>query len=98
MKAIILSAAFAVSLAVPAWANSQCAPSQDLAKLMAETHGEAKIAHGLSIRSGAVIEFFVNPQTGAWSAVRTDAQGRSCMIDHGQSFELIEATLPGEDL
>lgn len=98
MKAIFLTAALAVSLAVPAFGQSECAASRDLADLMAKNHGEAKIARGLSLRSGAVIEFFVNPETGAWSAIKTTAQGTSCMIDHGLSFELIDLALPREDL
>lgn len=50
-----------------------------------ESHNERVVGRGLAKEGRAMIELFVG-DTGSWTVVVTDTQGRSCLVANGESW------------
>ena len=90
MKAIILSAALAVSLAAPAWAN-RCGPSVAVIQLLTERYGEEVVEMAKRpSREDEPVELtyhlWVNKQTGSWTATVTWPNGLTCIGPSGRDL------------
>lgn len=91
MKSLFLAAA-AVSimcLAIPPPASAQqaCPPREEVIDLLEGKYGEQAIGRGLSLDGKGLAELFVNEETGTWSIVVTDTNGRSCIVGGGEAWQ-----------
>lgn len=95
---LLATAALAVSLAMPAWAQPNCLPRDAMLKGLAEGFSETRRIVGMT-RNGLVMEIFAS-EGGTWTAVITNAEGLSCIATDGDNFESIDEELPakGDDL
>lgn len=85
----IILAALAVCLAVPAPAQTSCAPRENVVKRLAEGYGESRQAMGLG-GNNAVMEVFASEETGSWTITVTLPNGMTCLLASGQSFENVQ--------
>lgn len=95
MKAIILTSALAVSLAVPAWANN-CGPSIAVIQLLSGKYGEEVVeTTKMPSREAEPVELtyrlWLNAETGTWTATVTWPSGLTCIGPSGR--DLGERTL-----
>ena len=62
---------------------------------LAERYGEAQQVVGLA-SDNTVVEVFASLETGTWTIIVTTAQGLTCLVAAGQSYEAVAETLaPG---
>lgn len=80
----LVAAAIAFFLARPAVAQSNtCAPKDYLVQQMALMYGESRVFAGLN-GSGKMVEIWLNPATGSWTAVIVSPDGTACAVSAGQ--------------
>ena len=72
-------------LAVPAQAQSVCAPRSEVLGHLAKGYAEVPVARGLS-STGAVLEVLASP-AGTWSVILTMPNGISCLTAAGKDWE-----------
>lgn len=77
----------------PAYAQSNCAETQDVYDIISNRYGEDRYTRGLSDR-GYITEVWGNEQTGSWTIIATSADGVSCILDQGKGFSRVQ--LPGQ--
>ena len=98
LGAILALLVFA-SLSVPAEAQTlrHCVPRAALIEGLAEKYGETRRAIGLGA-NGAIMEVFASDATGTWTITVTMANGISCLVASGDTYEtLSEAPTPEGD-
>jgi hypothetical protein len=86
-RVILYGAAFA-SLAVPARADTFCAKHNRLAEILDTRFGEQQIGMGLAGKE-AMVELYASAK-GTFTLVSTDAQGVSCIVGAGDSWEKMD--------
>ena len=88
--------ALAVLLAFPAWGQTACLPRAVLIERLADGFGEGREAVALTA-DGQMMEVFANLETGSWTIAVTLANGVSCLVASGQSYERArEAAVTGD--
>ncbi len=93
---IVAAAAFAASLAVPAWAQTVCSPREMVIDKLVGNYGETVQVVGLGT-DGVFVEVWANDETGTWTIVVTRVDGLACPIASGHSYESISPTGPKGD-
>jgi hypothetical protein len=78
----------ALSLALPASAQSICGARDDFVQHLAQRHKEAPAAMGLS-SNGKMVEVLTNDETGTWTIIVTNADGSACVIAAGEAWQQI---------
>lgn len=97
-----LAAGFALGLST-SWALAQtnCGPVVQVREALANKYGESVVARGLiadqSGQIAAVMETWVNGESGSWTVLMTTPAGVSCIAASGGSYEAVEAAAPGVD-
>ncbi len=88
------AAAFLAAFLIPSPADGQDAPTcntrDNLARFLAETHGEARIATGLS-GHGSMLEVFASAGGETWSIIFTSPGGSSCLVAFGEIWRQVRA-------
>lgn len=69
----------------------QCAPHDRVIARLATRYGEVRQAFGLA-GNDQVIEIFSSAETGTWTIIITGADGTSCLVAAGDSFEALAAS------
>ena len=91
MKAVIRRLAFAATLLTfaPLATAQQACLARDAAVTQLESqHAERAVARGLVTRGAAMAELFV-AETGTWTVIVTDPQGRACIVASGKDWSSI---------
>lgn len=83
MKTVFAAAAFAALTALPVNAAPNCASVAQVIELLALGYGESPVASGLDER-GALIQMWVNVETGSWTVTGTGPSGTSCILAQGE--------------
>lgn len=73
-----------------------CAPRQQVVERLSGKYGETRQSMGLG-HNNAVMEVFASDKTGTWTITVTTANGITCLVASGQSFEGLEETFPTKD-
>ena len=68
--------------------RSMCAPTEEFAKFLTETHGESVIFIGASVR-GHIVQVWANPESGGWTASTSFPNGTTCVVDAGKKHEFV---------
>lgn len=87
--------ACAMTLAPPAFAETQCADHDDLAKALADQYGEQQRFIGIDT-AGNLLEMWVSPG-GTFTALLTQPGGLTCVVAAGNAGNIIAATPQGVD-
>ena len=97
MKALLISTALAVLLALPVSAQNarNCAPRGAVVDRLAQGYGETRQSMGLGANN-AVIEVFASDETGTWTIMVTTPNGLTCLVASGRFFERLKETLPAK--
>lgn len=83
---LLAALAAAFLLPAPAWGQQGCMDSRMQAAMrLADKYGERPVMRGLR-QDGTMLEIYVNPETGAWTAVVSEPNGRACQVDEGKAF------------
>lgn len=77
-------------------AQAVCADRGQMVSILKDQYGETRRSIGLQ-GGVAVVEVFVNQETGGWSVLSTDASGQSCLVLTGDNHEFFEPEVVGED-
>jgi hypothetical protein len=94
-----LTAATAIYLAaatdVLAQSARNCGPRENVVDRLAQNYGETRQSIGIG-PNNAVIEVFASDDTGTWTITVTSANGQTCLVASGQSFEELAEALPAK--
>ncbi len=80
-----------------AWGQEtrQCAERRAVVAELADKYGEQRQSIGLTSDQG-LVEVFASARTGTWTITVTLANGMTCLVAAGESYERItEAPVPG---
>jgi hypothetical protein len=77
---------------IGAAAQNVCADVAETRRQLAEKYGEQRAFHGLSA-SGAMVEVWVNPDTGSYTAIRVLPNGKACLVDAGEAGTTVALAL-----
>ena len=94
MIARLILAAILAALASASEAAVLCQDRESLVARMQRVHGEVRHSAGLA-SPGRLVETFVNPDTGSWTMVLTEANGISCLLAAGTAFQYAPPPDPG---
>jgi hypothetical protein len=85
-RLLILAAAFA-GAAAPALAEAEsiCADRESLVAALENEYGEQHRASGLQ-NARSMVEIWVSDETGTWTVLLTDPDGKSCVAASGGSW------------
>jgi hypothetical protein len=97
-KMIGLACALAIgtlhsSMALPAHAQGQCGPRDQVVKVLNAKYKESQRALGL-INEKAMMEVYISP-TGTWTMVITNHVGVTCILAAGESWDEMPAKALG---
>lgn len=87
LGAILLSAQHAFGQ------GQNCAAHDAVVTRLATAYGETRHSIGLAA-DNSVVEVFASYETGTWTTTVTKADGTTCLVASGQTFEDMAATLP----
>jgi len=90
-RSIVLSvavAAAALLAAMPASAQAQCGPREQIVKSLGERFKETPTGMGIT-EPGQILELFTS-DTGSWTVVLTMPSGTSCLIAAGENWDSIQ--------
>lgn len=68
--------------------QSMCAPTEEFAKALTETHGETVIFIASSVR-GHIVQVWANPESGGWTASTSFPNGTTCVVDAGKKHKVV---------
>lgn len=86
--ALILAAQQAFAETAP-----QCAARAAVLAELAGRYGETRQGIGLA-SNNAVMELFASAETGTWTIIVTLADGTTCLVASGESYETLAESLP----
>jgi len=66
--------------------NINCGPSEQVYSYLENDYKEFLAFVGMDV-GGILLEVFVNPETGTFTLLSTDAQGLSCIQANGEHFQ-----------
>ena len=97
MGALGAAAALYLAVSTDAMAQGQrnCGPREMVVGRLAAGYGETRQSMGLGANN-AVIEVFASDETGSWTITVTSANGMTCLVASGQSFEELAEALPAK--
>ncbi len=97
IKRAMLSAGLVLGAAsyVEAQDLRHCAPRDQVIDRLATKYGETRQSMGLGANN-AVMEVFASIESGSWTITVTMANGITCLVASGQSFEELAEALPPE--
>lgn len=97
IKRAMLSAGLVLGVAsyVEAQDLRHCAPRDQVIDRLATKYGETRQSMGLGANN-AVMEVFASIDSGSWTITVTMANGITCLVASGQSFEELAEALPPE--
>ena len=84
---VILGAALFSASA--AHATQQCGDRTKVLDRLASKYGESRQSMGLAANNG-VVEIFASDDTGTWTILVTQPNGKTCLVASGQAFENLE--------
>ncbi|MBE0455173.1 hypothetical protein [Roseovarius autotrophicus] len=93
MNRYVLALALASSAGPVLAQGGTCAPRDVVVNRLADAYGETRQSMGLGSQ-GAVVEVFASETSGSWTITVTGANGITCLIAAGQSFETMTDALP----
>lgn len=73
--------------------TAQCAPRNDVVSRLNNAYGETRHSLGLG-DNNSLMEIFASKDTGTWTITVTSAQGITCLVATGQSFDGSAFPLP----
>jgi hypothetical protein len=95
-RALIIAIAL---LLVPVGTAAQniCAPREDVVQRLWDRWQEAQVSLAM-INDGRLLEIFAS-ETGSWTAIISDPNGRSCVASAGQEWTIFDSPKkPGDDV
>lgn len=92
MAMSVVAAVSAVS--TPASAQQLCLLRDVAVTQLTKQHGEAVSARGLATNGKFMIELFT-AESGSWTLITTDVNGRSCVVASGEAWTLVPV-VPGD--
>lgn len=70
-----------------------CGPREQVVDGLANRYGETRQSIGIGVNN-SVVETFASDDTGTWTITITSANGLTCLVASGQSFEELAEALP----
>lgn len=75
--------------------SRNCAPRDVVVERLADKYGESRQSVGLGANN-SLVEVFAAGETGTWTITVTMANGLTCLVASGQSFETVVEALPAK--
>jgi hypothetical protein len=91
MKTLTVAALLSLTLTAPALA-AQCAPRDQVVKLLAETYGETRQGMGAAANN-TVMEVYASAETGTWTITVSDPRGMTCLVASGEGYRALAEDL-----
>lgn len=90
IKALLLSAALTTVVTTAAAQQSNCASYDVVISVLEADYGEEPLFAGMSLPNTDLIQLFINPDTGTWTAIATDlVTGMTCVVSSGDSGNIL---------
>lgn len=97
LAVLTLATALYLAAATDVLAQSvrNCGPRENVVERLATGFGETRQSIGLGANN-ALIEVFASDDTGTWTITVTSANGVTCLIASGKSYETLAEALPAK--
>lgn len=95
MKMLPVAALLSMVLATPVMA-AQCAPREQVLRLLADRYGETRRGMGVSAND-AVMEVYASAATGTWTIIVSDTRGVACLVASGEGYRALSEELARGD-
>ena len=76
--------------------STNCGPHDRVVEGLAKGYGEARVSMALG-SNNTVVETFASAETGTWTITVTTADGPTCLVASGQSYQYLAEALPNTD-
>lgn len=86
--------AFLVPGGAVAYPRPPCGDTETIRQQLADRHGEAPVAAGITLR-GNMIQIFASEDHSTWTVVITRPGGPSCLMQAGRDWMTIEHDIEG---
>jgi hypothetical protein len=87
----IIAAPLLALFATTAHAQSACLPTQQVYSVLADNHGESRVAVGIGADGASLIEVWGNRDTGSFTVFITGSNGTSCLAMSGVGLQVFQA-------
>jgi hypothetical protein len=91
MKTLLVAALFSLAIAAPALA-AQCAPRDQVVRLLADEYGETRQGMGAAANN-TVMEVYASAETGTWTITVSDTRGMTCLVASGEGYQVLAEEL-----
>jgi hypothetical protein len=92
MRKLILTSALAVLTTAPVASQTLHCATREAVLRHLSSQGQSR--HAVGLAGQAVMETFVNSDSGAWTITISLADGRTCLLANGQGWEQRDDHLP----
>ena len=98
MSALMMATGLLIATTANAAAQQvrNCGPRPQVVERLTSNYGETRQSIGLGANN-SLIEVYASPSTGSWTITMTRADGLTCLIASGQSYETLVEALPNSD-
>jgi hypothetical protein len=76
--------------------SASCGPHDRVVAGLATGYGESRQSIALG-NNNTVVETFASEETGTWTITVTTADGPTCLVASGQSYQYVAEALPNTD-
>ena len=93
LKALLPLCALALGTLASADAGAQmvCGEREDIVAQLKNKYGETRRSVGLQQGRG-IVEVFANGDSGSWTILVTNPQGKTCLMAAGEAFQIEDLT------
>lgn len=94
MLRLIAALGLALTIALPAAAQTICGERTEIVRHLDQNYKENTVALGLA-ENGGLLEVLASEETGTWTIIVTRPTGDSCVMATGQSWEQLPKLVAG---
>lgn len=89
-KTLIAAAVAAITASTVAAQSTNCGTFEEAVALLNGKYEETIVFAGIVSNQKGVLQIWMNPETGSWTLLVTDANRASCLVAAGGDAELVE--------
>lgn len=93
----LIYAALLSTLSLPAWAQENCAPIDQIEAKLAAEYRETRVQQGVAGDGRMMLVIFAAPNGATWTAVMVRSDGVGCMAAAGQDWQTRSDPAPVQD-
>jgi hypothetical protein len=99
IKSLLTAGVISLATITPVIAqNNNCNTYERAQESLTNGYGEYPVWEGLVSSFQFIVQLWVNPQTGTWTALTVSPDGMACVVSDGMPFTFIDPPVNGEPM